>query len=266
MFEVVSQEFTSAVRSLNRLSLILRDFELEHPELPRGATIPAAANAPVRTALHEFQIECVQIGADSSSEAAKKAIDTLRLPVTQAQMQATIGHVSQAFHKEAAAWYELVLHNAGSYLPSHKTIDAAALAKLPGIEDDLEEASRCVSAGRPAAAVFHLMRVMELAIRTWASALRIPRTRLNTGGTSLRERMWTDIVNELGDQICDLPDQSVADLGMKQAEQTILASLKQVGHSWHHPSMHPASKYTATQAATILEHVEEFLRLLAEVL
>ncbi|MDR3688071.1 MAG: hypothetical protein P4L46_01740 [Fimbriimonas sp.] len=267
MFEVLAQEFTSAVRTLNHLSLMLREFGVEHPEYPEGATIPPSASAPVRKGLQEFEAECRVIGANASAEAVETAIKILESPAKRSQMNSAIQLVTNAFHQEAASWYDAVLKETNARLLhlGHSAVDEFVLAKFPGIHEDYDEAVKCLAAARPTAAVFHLMRIMEVAIRVWADSLDIPRHELNTGGTSLREQPWSEIMRAFLTRIETMPSTTEEGAHEKQMQEAALVRLNGVASEWQHSSLHPASRYTASQADEVFDAARAFLPAVAEI-
>jgi hypothetical protein len=268
MYESNAQEFISAVKTLDHIALLMRTVVIEHPHWPWASQMTPDMNAPIRTAVEEFRTSCINMGARAPADSARRTIELLEKPATYAQMDISIQMTSSAFYDEMRSWHLIVLNESESlmYGSGLSSIDATVLAKFAGIEDDMDEAYKCAASGRPTASVFHLMRVMERAIRAWATSLRIPSSRLNPSATNLRELMWNEIEGEIRQEIGNLPRTTPPEVAVRQQEEAALASLVSIRTAWRNPTMHPASKYTESQSKMILNFVAEFLPELAKVL
>jgi hypothetical protein len=63
--------------------------------------------------------------------------------------------------------------------------------KFPSAAFDLDEAGKCLAFERPTAAVFHLMRLMEIGLKATARCLGIP------DPIKARERNWGEILRKI---------------------------------------------------------------------
>jgi hypothetical protein len=125
---------------------------------------------------------------------------------------------------------------------------------------DATEAGNCYAAGRNTACVFHLMRVMEHALRALATSLEIP----DPG--SKPDRSWGAMLKAIADRI-----EAVAitkPKGWKQGEGAIFTGahglLVGVKDAWRNDTMHLEAKYDEGDAKRIYDAVNVFMAHLAK--
>jgi hypothetical protein len=126
---------------------------------------------------------------------------------------------------------------------------------------ELDEAAKCLALSRPTAAVFHLMRLMEIGIRAVARCLGI------ADPTRAADRNWGNILREIK---ADLDAHSGAAptkvwtvAGDKQFFDGAYGSLDAVRVAWRNPTMHVEKKYTADEAELVFSAVKGFMTNLA---
>jgi hypothetical protein len=123
---------------------------------------------------------------------------------------------------------------------------------------ELDEAAKCKAFGRPTAAAFHLMRVMEIAIQALAKCLGIP------DPTRPVERNWGFILGEIWKGIEKRwPTAKDRMHGDGQLLEELYASLDAVKNPWRNGTMHVEKKYTDDEAEHILIAVRGFTKKLA---
>jgi len=126
-------------------------------------------------------------------------------------------------------------------------------AKFPEMSEDIAEAGKCLALERPTAAVFHLMRTMEIAVQRFGDKLGI---RLAS------EKNWQNILDEMNKAIKAL-DQKAA---QTKAYAEASALLYNVKLCWRNAVMHPKQTYTTEEARALLNAVSVFIRDLAGIL
>jgi hypothetical protein len=128
------------------------------------------------------------------------------------------------------------------------------------IQHDLEEAAKCLALKRNTAMVFHLMRVMESAVRKLAAKAsviaRAPITIHKPNGEFLE---WGGILSNLKSQGID----SMASATAKQSWTEVHTLLYAVKEAWRNPTMHPAAKYTDEEADEVFATARVLIRKLA---
>ncbi len=121
---------------------------------------------------------------------------------------------------------------------------------------ELDEAAKCLALGRPTASVFHLMRMMEIAVRAVARCLGI------SDPIQPADRNWGAVLRKVREGI-DLKWPTVAARSSGDGElfDALYASLDAVKNPWRNP--HPANKYTDDEAEHIFMAVRGFMTKLA---
>jgi len=123
---------------------------------------------------------------------------------------------------------------------------------------ELEEAAKCIALGRSTASVFHLMRLMEIAVRAVARCLGIP------DPLQPADRSWGAVLNKVRDAItAKWPTVAARSSGDGEIFDSLYASLDAVKNPWRNATMHPANKYTAEEAENVFAAVKGFMMKLA---
>ena len=128
-------------------------------------------------------------------------------------------------------------------------------SKFPNAISDIEESGNCIALGRSTAAVFHLMRVMELGVQSFGSKIGVANT---------TEKNWQNILDELNKKVKSLPEASLPEKELKARYATVSANLFNVKIAWRNSVMHPRASYTPEEAADIYDKVRTFMKDLAE--
>jgi hypothetical protein len=125
--------------------------------------------------------------------------------------------------------------------------------RFPRCQYDIEESGNCYAAGRATACAFHLMRVMEIAVQEFGTALGIALT---------NKKNWQNILDEINKAIKGLRGKEARTIALSQAA----AHLYNVKVAWRNPTMHPKITYTLEEAADLISTVKAFLNELAQVI
>jgi HEPN domain-containing protein len=119
---------------------------------------------------------------------------------------------------------------------------------FPNASADLAEAGACLALGRATACVFHLMRVMELAVQRVSAEL----------GIANISREWGKLLSDMAKAIEALPKGSHRDAWSES--HSLLYHVKQ---AWRNDVMHPKRTYTIDEAERIFMAVRSYLEQLA---
>ena len=125
---------------------------------------------------------------------------------------------------------------------------------------ELDEAAKCLALGRPTAAVFHLMRLMEVGIKAVGHCLNIPPPAKDS------ERNWGRILEKIKTEMdrrntTRPPDWTIPN--EKELFAETYASLNSVRVAWRNTTMHVENKYTDDEAEHIFVAVKGFMKKLA---
>ena len=133
--------------------------------------------------------------------------------------------------------------------------------KFPSASYDIDEASRCLALGRYTAAVFHLMRIMEIGIRGMSRCLGVP------DPIKQAERNWWAIQRKIKEAMEERGGNSALKRWARPEDQAVFedacAFLDAVRNAWRNATMHVENKYTDEEADTIYRAVKMFTRKLA---
>jgi hypothetical protein len=125
---------------------------------------------------------------------------------------------------------------------------------------DIDEAGKCLALGRSTAAVFHLMRVMEISIRSMARCLNVP------DPIRPAERNWGVMIRKLREAM-DRLDKGTPRAWASPADRALFddacAYLEGVRNAWRNATMHIENRYTEEEADNIFKSVRIFTRKLA---
>lgn len=139
------------------------------------------------------------------------------------------------------------------YDPSEPLFGADVESKFPMMSEDIAEAGKCMALDRGTAAVFHLMRVMEIAVQRFGEKLGI---------ALVHEKNWQPILDEMNKAIRGLDQRAI----QTKSYAAATAHLYNVKLCWRNEVMHPKQTYTEQEARALFSAVEVFIRDLAVVL
>jgi hypothetical protein len=132
--------------------------------------------------------------------------------------------------------------------------------QFPVAAYEIEEAAKCLAVGRSTAAVFHLMRVMEVGIHAVARCLGVP------DPVKGADKNWGVILKRIqaarsakGSSTQGTWNVPTDDAYFDAAHATLDA----VRNAWRNTTMHVENKYTAEEAEHILVAVRGFMMKLA---
>lgn len=123
-------------------------------------------------------------------------------------------------------------------------------ARFPRASGDISEAGKCLALDRPTACVFHLMRVMEVALQEFGDAL---------GVSFPQDKNWQTILDQTNKAIKGMDHK----LAKTPQYAEAAAHLYNVKLAWRNPVMHPKESYTWDEAKQIFGNVKTFVSDLA---
>ena len=124
---------------------------------------------------------------------------------------------------------------------------------------EIAEAAKCLALSRSTAAVFHLMRVMEIGIRAVSSCLGIP------DPVKPSERNWSKMLKNIMEDGIQRrwPTSAQRMAGDGAFFESLYVSLDAVRNPWRNSTMHIEHKYTNDDAEHIFVAVKGFMKKLA---
>ena len=126
---------------------------------------------------------------------------------------------------------------------------------FPSSDGDIEEAGNCFALDRYTACVFHLMRVMEVALRVLANSLRDQQV------DPKHNRSWDSILKKFRNEL----EKTRADRSQEWKTEDefysgAAATLMAVKDAWRNPTMHVETSYDEQKALDVLNAVGAFMR------
>jgi hypothetical protein len=144
----------------------------------------------------------------------------------------------------------------------------AVKIQFPSAARDVKAAGDCFAAECSAAAVFHLMRVAEVGLRSLVRDLRVP-----LAGKQLTEKEWSQVLNQLQVAVFQLRAAPANNWGgvefIKNRQiafySDLLQELRSFDDAWKTHVSYPGATafYEREQAGEILKHVRSFMQKLA---
>lgn len=122
--------------------------------------------------------------------------------------------------------------------------------KFPKAVTDIQEAGKCFALGRYTSSVFHLMRVMELAVQFLGKKLKI---------NFVQEKNWGNILDEVDRAIKQLASNNRQQKSNRNRYAEASAHLRAVKDAWRNNVMHPKDTYTEEEAERIFRNVKDFM-------
>ncbi len=119
---------------------------------------------------------------------------------------------------------------------------------------DIEEAARCLALDRSTASVFHVMRVLEIALQRFGTKI----------GLASVDKNWQTLLNNVRGQVNRLPQNTDPEKEYHAQASEILAHLQAVKDAWRNATMHPRSSYTPEQAREVWTHAKPLAIKIAE--
>jgi hypothetical protein len=139
------------------------------------------------------------------------------------------------------------------YEPGKPIFGTDIADKFPSAIFDIEEAGKCLALGRGTACVFHLMRVMEVCLRSLAKGLNIPYA-----------PSWESYLRQIETNITEKHKKKSR--AWKREEPFYRDSggdLQMVKIAWRNPTMHIVRVYTPEEAEDVFRAVRTFMQRLA---
>ncbi len=133
------------------------------------------------------------------------------------------------------------------------------LKAFPSIWFDGSEAAACIAMARGTAGVFHLMRVLEIALTVLGTKF----------GVSLEHTNWQNAIEQLESKVARMNQdptwKALPDCKDQQEYYSqVLSYLRTAKDAWRNFTMHKRAKFTEEEAQLLFENVKRFMQKLAE--
>ena len=261
MFELNAARFFDAILEVQRLRVVI---DATFDEEGRKADVDTARPNLLRS-FQELHDAVSSVGAEVAAMAAQRMIDRLADQEEKpkvSDISNCIADVQSRFRDECQLVSFLILNRQQKnfFAPANKLVDDWDIQRIfPDAAREIEEACKCLALRRPTAAVFHAMRMLEIAIRKLSELLEIPEP------TKPVERNWGVILGKIKERMdVKYPAASRVDPQSAGAGfERIYASLDAVKNPWRNGTMHVESFYTESEAIHIVRCVAVLFQNLA---
>jgi hypothetical protein len=115
---------------------------------------------------------------------------------------------------------------------------------FPDCSEDICESYECFAFGRYTAAMFHLGRAMEIAVKRLAKRMRVAKPARDE---------WQPYINAMNEKIKTMPFKTSANKARRAIFSEATNYLFNFKEAWRNPTMHPKKTYTRGQALNAME-------------
>jgi hypothetical protein len=255
MLRFHAPEFMNISNLLCKISHTFDVWKAEGKKRPRTLNLPA-----MQGDLDWLYRDLTGLGLTMSAKCAKRFIEIVKSDnIDPDKLNILAQELNQRIIDELQECnlFMVSSEKANYYNPSEPIWGKESQDRFPELIEDIAEANNCFALERQTACVFHLMRVMERAVKKMADQLRLP-IKLNS------DKEWQRVINDIRGQLQILyPKHADAD---RIKYEAALGHLETVKIAWRNPTMHPKATYTEEEAKAILNAVEIFVKDLVKTL
>ncbi len=221
---------------------------------PLGKGVPERNKIQFQGVLQPGKAEICAQEFDLCAAAVERLEHTLATTSDSKVIVADIDDLRRRLLDQAKSIFCITLtkHESQLYAPKGPHFGASVEAKFPQMSEDISEAGKCLGLGRSTAAVFHIMRVMELGVQTLGAEL---------GVQLVTEKNWQNILDEVHKAIKPLNHKLQRTKDLSEAA----AHLYSVKLAWRNEVMHPKQTYTPDEATAIFAACRSFVGQLAQI-
>jgi hypothetical protein len=210
----------------------------------------------LRASLRAFQIWCEDVKLDATAAGVEELLNLIAGPIKPGMsllLDQRMMDIEKRLQHELAKNVFLRVEYKDLSARKEPLFGPNVEARFPEMSEDIAEAGKCIALERPTAAVFHLMRVMEIAAQKLGDAL---------GVQLVSDKVWQVILDQV--------NKAIRAMDQKDPKTKVFAAISShlynVKLAWRNEVMHPKQTYTSNEAQKVLVNVEIFVRDLATVL
>jgi hypothetical protein len=225
---------------------------LSHMEYLSGEKGPNEEDLEI---LGYVKSECQTLGLTLSVLSADRMVTQLQatLPPTNTEFSRMVAELRRRILDETSSvlFLQVPARDAPFY-EGQQLFGEEVEACFPSVSLEISEAGKCLALGRNTACVFHLMRVIEVGLRTLASALRIRMKR--------SQPTWNDLIVAVQNRI--KPTQPKRNLWQKHEVFVagVATYMGDISRAWRNPLVHKVSVfYSEEDARDIFQSVGAFM-------
>ena len=263
MLELNAAAFYEATADLRYIQAVIKEHQHDQDSLfDSGNVLSSVEKEWFSQPLENLKIQLSVLGVRVTAVLANRMMDDPRdnTGLTWGKLTQRCEHLMSRLYDELTLKKVLVLEDKDLeyYHPLQPIFGFDFAEKFVSASYDLDEAAQCIAFARSTAAVFHLMRVMEVGIKALAACLGAP------DPTRPSDRNWAFLMRGIKDGIdAKWPTQNLRLSGDAPVFEGLYASLDAVKNPWRNATMHVENKYTEDEAQHIFYAVRGFMKKLA---
>jgi hypothetical protein len=163
--------------------------------------------------------------------------------------------------------YVFISHDHGTLVEHPHLFGEKVLQAFPSAEIDIREAGNSIAVGNGTAAVFHLMRAVEVALVSLAYHFKIKRARHNKKYVPIQNQEWNQIISRIESKVRRKAESFLR--GKKKDEFSayyhgLLMEFRGFKDAFRNQVSHGRVAYSPSDAIAIKDRVERFLISLSE--
>jgi hypothetical protein len=258
MYELIAQDFYRAGVALRTIRVVLTSTLDRFPDADLDAAVESGTLDSLRTHLAVLDKACNSMAVPSTADAVKRLLDTIGAnDCRYRNLSDLVRDIEMRLADDLKRVKMFVLddNRAGKFSGVAETFGDVP-AKFPSAVFDIDEAGKSFALARYTAAVFHLMRVMEIGIGATSRCLGIP------DPTKPAERNWGFILRQISEALRDKKG-TWATASEADFFDGLYIALDRVRNVWRNATMHVENKYLEDEALEIFETVRAFMKRLA---
>jgi hypothetical protein len=214
-----------------------------------------------RTMVERLIAHLTILNAPVTTTASTELLEIIKTGVTFKMFSDGLEDIEKTFKRELSKkpLYVIESERYKYFSPQVPLFGTNVQEKFLSTTFELDEAAKCIALGRPTASVFHLMRMMEIGVRSVARCLGIP------DPIQPAERSWGAVLKKVRGGIdAKWTTTAARSTGDAKIFDDLYASLDAVKNPWRNDTMHPANKYTDDEAEHVFVAVRGFMMKLAD--
>lgn len=253
-----------------RIGIIIQSFysNIVADTLP-GSLVTDEQKAHLLEGLSGIRSDCGEMGLVRTQAVLDSIIHDYEGSVgqTQAHLKRSIEHIDATFSAELQEHVFVQIDPARlAYMMTREDFARNPIfghgvaSSFRSAMEDTREAGLCFAVHRHTACVFHCMRVLERGLHALARALQVPFS------IPFEYQQWNAIIVGIDSAIKKLEQQPAGQTKTETLEFYSQAALQffYFKDAWRNHVSHSRTSYDGEQAKMVLEHVEAFMRCLAD--
>jgi hypothetical protein len=214
-----------------------------------------------KKSLHTIIEEAKFMGLKMTQIYAERCLSEIDSIAVRGQLQEMSKTLEGRFNDELESiTFFFIPHDKLDYYHNPNLFGEKVVANFPAANHEASESGKCFATARYTATVFHLMRVLEVALKAIAKGLAIPDPTKNS------ERNWGKILKKIKDEIDTKNSKTPPDpawLNDKDFFEKSYAYLEGARNPWRNATMHVEANYDEQGALDIFNATGALMRHLA---